>query len=122
MKILAHIIRGQMLCSELMSTPNQSEAYLPLIANEAMLNVLIADDNELCRNAVVRLMEKFTLRITACENGVQALETYKKSAEPFKLILLDYQMPQMNGLELIASIREIESTSIITQHAQIICN
>lgn len=125
MKILVHIIRGQALCNEVVLQPTQrrSRHQLSTFAtspSESLLNILIADDNELCRKAIFRQLEKFTTHVTACEDGAQALEAYKKASQPYQFVFTDYQMPQMNGLELIAAIRAYEGTKDNTLQAKII--
>lgn len=126
MKIIVHILRGQALFSEVMRPPIEKQNHISLskFASSPVLpliNVLIADDNELCRKAIIRIIEKHTSLITACEDGKQAFEAFKKDMENYSLVILDYQMPQMSGLEVIASIREHEKLKKTEQQVNILC-
>ena len=69
--------------------------------------VLLAEDNfvnqELCRN----MLQLAGCELTTADNGVQAQEILQK--EQFDLLLIDCQMPEMDGFELTAWIREREA-------------
>ncbi|MEO5339874.1 MAG: response regulator [Magnetococcus sp. MYC-9] len=75
-----------------------------------MLNILIADDQPIFRETL-RVMLKPYGRCVAVDNGVQAVNSFRKGLEtdnPFRLVLLDIQMPQMNGQEALLQIRRLE--------------
>jgi CheY-like chemotaxis protein/HPt (histidine-containing phosphotransfer) domain-containing protein len=73
------------------------------------LHVLVAEDNSVNRKLVTRLLEKRGHRVTAVENGLEAVSA-ATSAEPgtFDVVLMDVQMPEMGGFEATAAIRERE--------------
>ena len=81
-----------------------SEAARPAPARP--LRVLLADDNATNQRLVELFLEKGHHRITAVNNGRDAVT--KAAAEPFDLILMDVQMPEMNGFEATAAIRDRE--------------
>lgn len=67
--------------------------------------LLVVDDNPVNRKILVNLFNgEYT--IIEAENGVQAIEVLKKSAEDISLILLDIIMPVMNGYEFLEVIKE----------------
>jgi CheY-like chemotaxis protein len=68
--------------------------------------VLLAEDNLVNRKVATRLIEKHGHEVVAVEDGLCALEAMER--EPFDLVLLDVQMPRLDGLETIARIRERE--------------
>ncbi len=74
------------------------------------LRVLVAEDNVVNRKLVTRLLQKRGHRITAVENGRAAVAALTSpAAKRFDVVLMDVQMPEMNGLEATAAIRQHEA-------------
>lgn len=69
------------------------------------LKVLVVDDNILNRVVLEQFLTKWNIDFVSVENGLLALEKVKK--EDFNLILLDIQMPEMDGYEVTANIRSM---------------
>jgi class 3 adenylate cyclase len=65
--------------------------------------ILIVDDNKVNRLLLARNLELMGHHVTAAENGRVALETLRR--EPFDLALLDIEMPEMDGFQVLAEIR-----------------
>ena len=73
------------------------------------LNVLLAEDNPVNRALVVRALEKRGHRVETASNGRIALERLDRAGgAPFDVVLMDVQMPDIDGLEATVSIRQRE--------------
>ena len=70
------------------------------------LQILLAEDNAVNQLLVVRLLEKWGHKVTIASNGRKALDALSKDS--YDLILMDVQMPEMNGWEATRAIREME--------------
>ena len=71
-----------------------------------MLNILLAEDNPVNQRVAMRLLEKRGHRVTVASTGRATLEAVER--ENFDLILMDVQMPDLDGIEATALIRERE--------------
>jgi len=65
--------------------------------------VLVVEDNEAHQQVAVELLESAGLNVVVAENGKQALEWLEK--ETFSLVLMDIQMPVMDGYEAVRHLR-----------------
>ena len=72
----------------------------------AVLRILVAEDNLVNQRLVVRLLEKRGHRVALAATGQEAVEALNKGT--FDLVLMDVQMPEMDGLEATQIIREKE--------------
>jgi CheY-like chemotaxis protein len=68
--------------------------------------VLVADGNVVNRQAAVRMLESLGMRADVSANGCEAVEMLRLL--PYDLVLMDYQMPFMNGQEAAIEIRKRE--------------
>jgi CheY-like chemotaxis protein len=73
------------------------------------LRVLLVEDNEVNRTLVTRLLEKHGHNVVVAGNGREALKALEHASRGgFDLILMDVQMPDMDGFETTAAIRAQE--------------
>ncbi len=71
------------------------------------VKILLAEDNEANQFLIKAITKSQDWDITVVENGIQAVEKYKSGR--YDIILMDVQMPEMNGYEATKVIRQIES-------------
>ena len=74
------------------------------------LKILIAEDNQLNQMLIKAILDKESIQYDLAENGVQVLEKLKSAH--FDLILMDIQMPIMDGINATIEIRNQLKSSI----------
>ncbi|MCB0338086.1 MAG: response regulator, partial [Bdellovibrionales bacterium] len=75
------------------------------------LRLLVVDDNELNLKVAQRLLESWGQIVVVAKNGIEAVEMFQKSK--FYLILMDCQMPLLDGYSATRRIREIENGTLV---------
>ena len=74
--------------------------------------VLLVEDNELNREIAKALLEEEGLIIDEADDGDVAVEMVKNSKGKYDFILMDIQMPHMNGYQAARAIRELEDEKL----------
>jgi PAS domain S-box-containing protein len=108
---------SELLDAMLMALGRQGadDATPPLITRHALrerrpaLSVLVAEDNLVNQRLAVRLLEKRGHRVEIATNGQQALAALEKQS--YDAVLMDVQMPVIDGFQATAAIREKEKTT-----------
>ncbi len=101
------------ICLVLHKTPQ--EIAVPLVTRHTLreeqhrVRVLLAEDNAVNQTLAVRLLEKRGYAVTVAPHGRAALEAFEKDS--FDLVLMDIQMPEMDGFEATAAIRQKERST-----------
>lgn len=75
-------------------------------------SILLVEDNPYNQKVASKMLEKFEYRVTVASNGAEAVEIFQSSS--FDLILMDMQMPEMNGLQASKIIRDLERENCYT--------
>jgi two-component system sensor histidine kinase/response regulator len=88
----------------------------PRVERHTALTILLAEDNRVNQIVATRLLEKRGHTVVLAETGRAALEALHK--QRFDLVLMDVQMPEMDGLEATMAIRQREKLS--GQHVPIV--
>lgn len=66
-------------------------------------SVLVVDDNEVNRDLLARRVQRQGHKVTGASNGFEALDMMR--SQPFDLVLLDIMMPEMNGYQLLETLK-----------------
>ena len=70
------------------------------------MNVLVVDDSSTMLRIIKNILSSLNIaNVTTALNGVEAYEHF--SANKFDLLITDWNMPEMNGLELVVKVRKI---------------
>ena len=83
-------------------------AYLPQEDDIQPLNILVAEDNEANQFLMKTILKRLGHSVSIAENGLQAYEMVQNSEPAYDLILMDMQMPEMNGIESTQHIRMLD--------------
>ncbi len=82
------------------------------------LTVLVAEDNTTNQEVAIAMLENFGCRVDLVENGKQVLEALNRTS--YDLILMDCQMPEMDGYQATETIRRQEQEEGVTAPALIV--
>ena len=89
---------------------NQSSHFQPPIREQHLLpkniHILVAEDNKANQLIIRRFLEKWGIKVTFAENGYEVLEKLKEKS--YHLILMDLQMPELDGYQTSRIIRETD--------------
>ena len=87
------------------------------------LSVLVVDDNETNRRIVCEMTRAWGMRPMAVENGPLALaclETAREKKEPFRIIVIDSNMPDMDGFELAEKIQAMAKSNGVPSQSSVL--
>ncbi len=98
------------ICGVLKTVPEESGLTAPLLTRHSMreerrsLHILLAEDNIVNQRVAMSILNKCGHRVHLAENGRQAVDAVGQNT--FDVILMDVQMPEMDGLSATALIRQ----------------
>ncbi len=69
-----------------------------------MARILVVEDEESIRRALDKRLRKLGHEVVTAQDGVEGLQAL--GAQPFDLLISDFRMPRMDGLELLRNVKE----------------
>ncbi len=70
------------------------------------LRILLVDDNQAAREILTEILSSYSFKVTPAASGAEAMDSIEKSRDnPFQLVLVDYKMPEMDGIEVSRRIK-----------------
>jgi signal transduction histidine kinase len=97
---------------------DSSKPEPPKPAQSKLYKILLAEDNLINQKVAVANLSKFGHSVDIAKNGIEAVEKYKQGA--YDLILMDIQMPEMDGYDATMLIRTFENEDPSGKHIRII--
>ncbi|MCV6636309.1 transporter substrate-binding domain-containing protein [Candidatus Albibeggiatoa sp. nov. NOAA] len=70
------------------------------------MRILVVDDNAAAREILTTMLSGFDFNVSAVASGHAAITEIEQATQPYELVIIDYQMPVMNGLEAAKHIKQ----------------
>lgn len=75
--------------------------------------ILIIDDDELILASLTSYLKRLNIDVCATQSGQQAIEWLKSNPDDYSVIVSDFHMPEMDGIDLTAKVRELHPNAFI---------
>ncbi len=87
-------------------TQDKEKEVINIPQEKGFQKILLVEDDEINQKVVQRVLNDFSYQVDIANNGIEAISFYEK--KEYDIILMDIQMPEMNGIEATRIIREKE--------------
>ncbi|MDX1694266.1 MAG: 7TM diverse intracellular signaling domain-containing protein, partial [Ketobacteraceae bacterium] len=94
--------------------PEQPDKQQPKAGHAEELNelhVLVAEDNPVNQLVIQGLLQRLQIKPVIARDGLEAVDKYQSEKPPFDLVLMDCEMPKLDGFGATAEIREFEKAN-----------
>jgi signal transduction histidine kinase/CheY-like chemotaxis protein len=115
--------RAVATCISHISSYRGEQCHLPKkrsIVDLTSTNLLIAEDNTLVATVLSKLLKKKNIQHSIAYNGEEAFKLWKENPGIYDIILMDIQMPVMNGFAAVEKIRQVEGMLGVTNPIKIL--
>lgn len=126
---LVHLMNGQIFVESEPGLGSRFDVSLPLQYVPDLqkqiwphLRTLVVEDEATVQEALIAVLQTWQIKADAACNGKDALQLILNAInqkQPYQLVLLDWKMPEMDGLELARQIRKLEQNHSISPKTQI---
>ena len=110
--MIMSVLHRKAIGSKTLETSDSSETASSQPVNEIAnrsLNVLLAEDNNVNQQLMIRILERANHQVTIANNGREAVDF--ATSQDFDVVLMDVQMPIMDGVQATEEIRRFEQTT-----------
>jgi signal transduction histidine kinase len=94
-------------CAGLSSNPKRSNKKLEAGNGET---VMLVEDDDMVRESTQELLERLNYSVIACESAATALAEFQAQHQTIDVVLTDFSMPELNGVQLIQRLRNASPT------------
>jgi CheY-like chemotaxis protein len=81
------------------------------LRKQRSFNILLAEDNKINQKVAIKTLESFGHQVVLAETGMQAVDKFRSGA--FDIILMDVEMPELDGVEATKMIRKHEREDVL---------
>lgn len=67
--------------------------------------ILVADDNSVTREVIARFLESYSFVVKTVKSGLEVIAELEKGEEEYQLLILDWHMPRLNGIETLLALK-----------------